>query len=105
MSSALVSSESDARTVQQGDLGEFNQCASQLRVLYEQGLNGHRMEFLAYRILYLLFSRNRSGASSLDITPAARARLTYFGPTTRAERLVGDNNTQRALRPVGRARA
>ena len=48
----------------QGDLGEFNQCQSRLRHLYRLGLNGHPMEFLGYRILYLLFSRNRAGDSS-----------------------------------------
>ncbi|GAA6013727.1 hypothetical protein JCM11491_005075 [Sporobolomyces phaffii] len=46
--------------LEKGDLGEFNQCQSRLRHLYQQGLNGHPMEFLSYRILYLLFSRNRA---------------------------------------------
>jgi hypothetical protein len=45
----------------QGDLGEFNQCQGQLRELYKHGLPGHVMEFLGYRILYLLFSKNRAG--------------------------------------------
>jgi hypothetical protein len=47
----------------QGDLGEYNQCQSQLRELYKHGLEGHPMEFLAYRILYLVHTRNRSGMS------------------------------------------
>ncbi|GAA5972152.1 hypothetical protein JCM11641_002518 [Rhodosporidiobolus odoratus] len=46
--------------LEKGDLGEFNQCQSRLRQLYRLGLHGHPMEFLGYRILYLLFSRNRA---------------------------------------------
>ena len=46
----------------QGDLGEYNQCQSMLRGLYLHGLKGHPLEFAAYRILYLLHTRNRSGA-------------------------------------------
>jgi hypothetical protein len=33
-----------------------------LRQLYQHGLTGHPLEFAAYRILYLLHTRNRSGA-------------------------------------------
>lgn len=32
-----------------------------LRQLYELGLKGHPQEFLSYRIIYLLHTRNRSG--------------------------------------------
>ena len=32
-----------------------------LRQLYELGIRGHPQEFLAYRILYLLHTKNRSG--------------------------------------------
>lgn len=49
--------------LEKGDLGEYNQCQSQLRELYKHGLEGHPMEFLAYRILYLVHTRNRSGES------------------------------------------
>ncbi|CAK9787260.1 unnamed protein product [Cutaneotrichosporon oleaginosum] len=42
------------------DLGEYNQCQSMLRQLYELGLGGHPLEFLSYRIMYLLHTRNRS---------------------------------------------
>ena len=34
-----------------------------LRQLYELGLKGHPQEFLSYRIIYLLHTRNRSGRS------------------------------------------
>ncbi|GAA6063359.1 hypothetical protein JCM10212_004405 [Sporobolomyces blumeae] len=57
--------------LEKGDLGEFNQCQSRLRHLYQQGLKGHPMEFLSYRILYLLFSRNRAELNNTlaELTP------------------------------------
>lgn len=48
-----------------GDLGEYNQCQSQLRALYAYGLNGSRLEFLAYRILYLLHTRQQRDVNTL----------------------------------------
>lgn len=47
--------------LEKGDLGEYNQCQSQLRALYAHGLPGCVMEFLAYRILYLLHTKNQRG--------------------------------------------
>ncbi|AAW47009.1 hypothetical protein CNBN0160 [Cryptococcus deneoformans B-3501A] len=47
------------------DLGEYNQCQSMLRQLYELGLHGHPEEFLSYRIMYLLHTRNRSDMATL----------------------------------------
>lgn len=44
--------------LEKGDLGEYNQCQTQLRVLYEQKLGGHPTEFRAYRILYFIYTRN-----------------------------------------------
>lgn len=32
-----------------------------LRQLYELGIGGHPQEFLSYRIIYLLHTKNRSG--------------------------------------------
>ncbi|KAK4703313.1 SAC3 family protein LENG8/THP3, partial [Phenoliferia sp. Uapishka_3] len=57
--------------LEKGDLGEFNQCQGQLWELYKHGLKGHSMEFLGYRILYLLFSRNRAelNATMAALTP------------------------------------
>ncbi|KAF9182570.1 hypothetical protein BGZ51_003216 [Haplosporangium sp. Z 767] len=46
--------------LERGDLGEYNQCQTQLKQLYEYNLRGHVMEFTAYRILYLLHTRNPS---------------------------------------------
>ncbi|KAJ2573098.1 hypothetical protein IW140_000497, partial [Coemansia sp. RSA 1813] len=42
------------------DLGEYNQCQTQLKQLYTMGLSGHQMEFLAYRILYFLYTQNKA---------------------------------------------
>lgn len=51
--------------LEMGDLGEYNQCQSQLRGLYAYGIKGNAMEFLAYRILYLLHTRNRRDVNAL----------------------------------------
>lgn len=37
------------------DLDHFNQCQTQLNYLYKSGVKGHKIEFLAYKILYHLF--------------------------------------------------
>lgn len=61
--------------LEMGDLGEYNQCQSQLRGLYAYGIKGSAMEFLAYRILYLLHTKNRRGESRIDdtlVTPYAK---------------------------------
>lgn len=49
------------------DLGEYNQCQSMLRQLYELGLHGHPEEFLSYRIMYLLHTRNRAGGRGVIV--------------------------------------
>lgn len=46
--------------LEQGDLGEYNQCQTQLRALYSQRLDGKPGEFLAYRILYFIYTCNRA---------------------------------------------
>lgn len=56
--------------LEKGDLGEYNQCQTQLRALYKQNLGGHPMEFLAYRILYLIHTCNRTDMNDIlaDLT-------------------------------------
>ena len=58
--SLLRYAESHKLTTQK-DLGEYNQCQTMLRQLYELGIPGHPEEFMSYRIMYLLHTRNRSG--------------------------------------------
>lgn len=54
-----------------GDLGEYNQCQTQLYSLYSEGFKGHEEEFKAYRILYLLHTCNRADMNDLlaNLTP------------------------------------
>ncbi|KAM0750542.1 hypothetical protein T439DRAFT_234381 [Meredithblackwellia eburnea MCA 4105] len=62
--------------LEKGDLGEFNQCQGQLRELYKhKSIKGQKMEFLGYRILYLLYSRNRAELNSMmaQLTPTEKA--------------------------------
>jgi len=51
--------------LEKGDFGEYNQCQTQLITLYESGAEGSAEEFAAYRILYLLQTRNRQEMNSL----------------------------------------
>ena len=45
--------ETHARcALENGDIGEFNQCQGRLQEHYTAGIEGSRAEFLAYRILY-----------------------------------------------------
>ncbi|CAE6454495.1 unnamed protein product [Rhizoctonia solani] len=57
------------------DLVEFNQCQSNLRLLYEAGIPGNADEFLAYRILYLTHTKNRSEMNLLlaQLTPETKS--------------------------------
>ena len=60
--------------LEKGDLGEYNQCQTQLRALYAQKLGGHPLEFKAYRILYFLHTCNRADMNDVlaDLTPAEK---------------------------------
>ena len=60
--------------LEKGDLGEYNQCQTQLQALYAQKLGGSPIEFKAYRILYFLFTCSRSDMSDVlaDLTPAEK---------------------------------
>ncbi|KAI9799375.1 MAG: hypothetical protein M1833_004075 [Piccolia ochrophora] len=60
--------------LEKGDLGEYNQCQTQLRALYSQNLGGHPMEFKAYRILYFIHTCNRTDMNDVlaDLTTAEK---------------------------------
>ncbi|KAF4552847.1 SAC3/GANP-like protein 2 [Elsinoe fawcettii] len=70
--------EAHARiALEKGDLGEYNQCQSQLRTLYKQKLGGRPGEFTAYRILYMIHTANRTGMNDLlaDLTSTDKQNL------------------------------
>lgn len=61
--------------LEKGDLGEYNQCQTQLKALYAQNLGGHPMEFKAYRILYFIHTCNRTDMNDVlsELTPTDKA--------------------------------
>lgn len=63
--------------LEKGDLGEYNQCQTQLRALYSQNLGGHPTEFKAYHILYILHTCNRTDMNDVlaNLTPAEKEDL------------------------------
>ncbi len=62
--------------LEKGDLGEYNQCQTQLRALYPQNLGGHPPEFKAYRILYFIHTCNRTDMNDVlaDLTQAEKSQ-------------------------------
>ncbi|KAJ3129244.1 hypothetical protein HK100_008741 [Physocladia obscura] len=68
--------ESHARiALEKGDVGEYNQCQAQLKELYRLGISGCKDEFLAYRILYMVYTNNRTDQVRIlsDLTPEETA--------------------------------
>ncbi|KAI9478056.1 MAG: SAC3/GANP/Nin1/mts3/eIF-3 p25 family-domain-containing protein [Benjaminiella poitrasii] len=58
--------ETHARiALEKGDIGEYNQCQTQLKYLYKKDIPGCEEEFIAYRILYLIFSQNQSEINAM----------------------------------------
>eukprot|EP01119_Soliformovum_irregulare_P010379 TRINITY_DN2547_c1_g1_i1.p1 TRINITY_DN2547_c1_g1~~TRINITY_DN2547_c1_g1_i1.p1 ORF type:complete len:518 (-),score=137.84 TRINITY_DN2547_c1_g1_i1:307-1680(-) len=57
-------------TLENDDLGEFNQCQSRLKTLYEDGIRGCIPEFMAYRLLYSIYRDSASDIIDLlkDLT-------------------------------------
>ncbi|KAK3672090.1 hypothetical protein LTR78_008060 [Recurvomyces mirabilis] len=58
------------------DLGEYNQCQTQLRTLYKMNLGGNPEEFIAYRILYIIYTCNRTDMNNVlaDLTSADKQK-------------------------------
>ena len=56
--------------IENGDWGEFNQCQSQLKLLYSitELHKPHYFEFLAYRVLYYLLTYNYSEVFELELS-------------------------------------
>ncbi|KAI8098809.1 SAC3/GANP/Nin1/mts3/eIF-3 p25 family-domain-containing protein [Halteromyces radiatus] len=58
--------ETHARiALEKGDCSQYNQCGSQLKYLYDQGIPGNVDEFTAYRLLYFLHTQNWADINSL----------------------------------------
>nr|POE87998.1 thp3 like c2a9.11c [Quercus suber] len=69
--------ETHARiALEKSDLGEYNQCQTQLRALHRMNLGGNPEEFLAYRILYFIYTCNRANMNDVlaDLTPADKQK-------------------------------
>ncbi|KAF2877410.1 SAC3/GANP/Nin1/mts3/eIF-3 p25 family-domain-containing protein [Massariosphaeria phaeospora] len=62
--------------LEKGDLGEYNQCQTQLKELYEQNLGGNPVEFTAYRILYFVYTCNKTDMNDLlaELTPTDKSQ-------------------------------
>mmetsp|Transcript_10302 Transcript_10302/g.15489 ORF Transcript_10302/g.15489 Transcript_10302/m.15489 type:complete len:509 (-) Transcript_10302:757-2283(-) len=50
--------------IENGDIGEYNQCQTQLTPLYASGIQGNRAEFTAYAILYFSLKNNYEALGS-----------------------------------------
>ncbi|KAK1834254.1 SAC3/GANP/Nin1/mts3/eIF-3 p25 family-domain-containing protein [Podospora conica] len=61
--------------LEKGDLGEYNQCQTQLKALYQLGIKGKPLEFKAYRILYFIHTANRTALNDVlaDLTTAEKS--------------------------------
>lgn len=68
--------ETHARiSLEKGDTGEYNQCQTQLKALYALNLGGNPAEFKAYRILYFVYTCNKTDMNDMlaELTPADKS--------------------------------
>jgi len=69
------------------DLNEYNQCQTQLKQLYYQGIRGCEMEFVAYRILYYVYlqgnNKYQGGSADLAFILMSLSEEAYAHPAVR----------------------
>lgn len=82
-----------------GDLGEFNQCQTQLPSLYALDASwGSPREFLAYRMLYALHTRNNTmiGSMLISLTPQDKGDP-YVSHALSVRKAVTENDFHQTL--------
>jgi hypothetical protein len=97
--------ETHARiALEEGDANEFNQCQTQLVKLYGEGIPGHDMEFLGYRLLYCMFSGSRADTLAVlgSLSPLQRSEPAVRH-ATKVLHAFGTNNYVRFFRLYGSA--
>ncbi|KAI9146132.1 SAC3/GANP/Nin1/mts3/eIF-3 p25 family-domain-containing protein [Paraphysoderma sedebokerense] len=95
--------ETHARiALEKGDLGEYNQCQTQLKQIYEKGIQGgpnSANEFTAYQILYMIYTKNSRDINQVlsTITPSQKSHK-YIIHALQVRSAVASNNYHRLFK-------